>query len=224
MSTPRKLRVLDLCCKAGGAGAGYAKAGFEVHGWDIEPQPRYPFAFCRGDALNVLKFPRYVQTFDLVHISPPCQGFKSGTLWADKPDVLTPARELLDGLNVPWVIENVMDAPLIKENSVVLCADNFGLRSIRHRRFEFPAWLRPRIIQPEHAPHRATTAHRGRRAHWDAGGHASFTGDIGTYAGPEGLGIDWMTGNELSEAIPPVFTYYIGGLVANYLRITERKS
>ncbi|MBM0280172.1 DNA cytosine methyltransferase, partial [Micromonospora sp. STR1s_6] len=107
-----KPRLLDLCCGQGGAARGYADAGFEVVGWDIDPQPRYPYEFHQGDALEVLRDRAYVETFDAIHKSWPCQGFKKGTLWRDSPDLITPGRELALTYDMPWVIENVMEAPL----------------------------------------------------------------------------------------------------------------
>lgn len=200
--------VLDLCCGQGGAGKGYALAGFDVIGVDIDPQPRYPFSFIQADALDVLRDLAEWRAFDLIHASFPCQGFKRGTLWADKPDLVTPGRELLNASGVPWVIENVMDAPLDRNRSIVLCANAFGLRTYRHRRFEYSAGLA--LTAPPHLPHVKRAPNSRRRERWDAGDHASITGDIGTYIGPEAMGIDWMDGNGLSEAIPPAYTEWIG--------------
>jgi DNA (cytosine-5)-methyltransferase 1 len=90
----------------------------------------------------------------------------------------------------------------------VLCADNMGLRTVRHRRFEPGGGLV--LTQPRHTPHRARTATKRRRELWDQGWHVSVTGDVGVYVGPDAMGIDWMTGNELSQAIPPAFTNLVG--------------
>lgn len=203
-----KPRLLDLCCGQGGAGRGYVDVGFDVVGVDIVPQPRYPFAFVRADALEVLRDSSFVAGFDFIHASWPCQGFKKGTLWSDQPDLITPGRAAMNATGLPWVIENVMEAPLDPACSVWLCGEMFGLRTIRHRRFEPSPGLV--LAAPEHRKHTARTAHKGRRELWDRGYHASVTGDIGTYVGPAAMGIDWMTGNGLSEAIPPAYTRFIG--------------
>ncbi|MBM0279671.1 DNA cytosine methyltransferase, partial [Micromonospora sp. STR1s_6] len=98
---------------------------------------------------------------------------------------------------------------------IVLCGEMFGLRTIRHRRFEPSPGLT--LVAPRHERHKRRTAHSRRREMWERGYHASFTGDIGTYAGPEGMGIDWMTGNGLSEAIPPAYTRYVGEQIMAHL-------
>jgi len=205
-----KPRLLDLFCGAGGAGMGYHRAGFEVVGVDINPQPRYPFEFHQGDAIHYLL--QHWREFDAVHASPPCQAYSPlnalpSTKNADEhPDLLGPTRAALDLTRLPYVIENVMAAPLIKERSIVLCGGMFGLRTYRHRRFESPLLL----MAPEHPKHVIRTATRQRRARWDEGWHVSITGDVGTYVGPEAMGIDWMNGTELSEAIPPAYTELVG--------------
>ena len=201
------LRLLDLFCCAGGAGAGYAAAGFEVVGVDIAPQPNYPHTFIQADALSFPNF--FLASFDAIHASPPCQHYTPlGALHPDKvyPDLVAATRAMLIGSGVPYIIENVMAAPLIKERSIVLCGEMFGLRTIRHRRFESSLDL----VAPPHPKHTAKTATKQRKARWAEGWHVSITGDVGTYVGPEAMGIDWMTGNELCEAIPPAYTEYLG--------------
>lgn len=208
---PGKPRLLDLCCCQGGAARGYQQAGFYVVGVDIDPQPRYVGdEFIQADALEVLAEASFVAGFDALHGSWPCQFFKPGTLRTNKPclDLVTPGREAMNATGLPWVIENVMEAPLCRRRSIMLCGNMFGLRTNRHRLFEpSPGFV---LTAPPHPKHVVRTAHKGRREAWEAGLHASITGDIGTYVGPEAMGIDWMTGNGLSEAIPPAYAEHVG--------------
>lgn len=201
-----KLQALDLCCKAGGASMGLHRAGFQVFGVDIEPQPRYPFKFLQRDALSMPN--AHLASFDFIWASPHCQRYTALGGREDLshyPDQVADFRALLIGSGVPYAIENVVGAPLRAD--LVLCANSFGLRSYRHRVFEcsFP------VVQPPHPPHKVRVNRRGenRRQHWANGGHITVTGDIGTYIGPEALGIDWMNGNELSQAVPPAFSEYV---------------
>ncbi|MGW5519029.1 DNA methylase [Nocardia africana] len=202
-----KPRLLDLFCCAGGAGMGYSRAGFDVVGVDINPQPRYPFEFHQGDALEFLR--EHGHEFDAIHASPPCQAYTPlGALHPDKvyPDLVAATRAALDDLGLPYVIENVMAAPLIKSRSIRLCGGMFGLRTYRHRRFE----SRLALVAPDHPKHVIRTATKQRRKLWGEGWHVSITGDVGVYVGPEAMGIDWMSGNELCQAIPPAYTEWIG--------------
>ncbi|WP_216911309.1 DNA methylase [Nocardia noduli] len=206
MSTGRP-RLLDLFCCAGGAATGYHRAGFDVVGVDIAPQPRYPFEFHQGDALEFLA--THGHEFDAVHASPPCQEYCTlHALSPDKryPDLVAATRALLDQVGRPYVIENVMTAPLIRSRSIVLCGNAFGLRTYRHRRFE----SRLSLSAPAHPRHVVRTATRQRKARWADGWNISVTGDVGRYVGPEAMGIDWMTGDELCQAIPPAYTEHLG--------------
>ena len=208
------MRLLDLFCGAGGAGMGYHLSGFDVVGVDINPMPNYPFEFHRGDALEFLA--AHAAEFDVIHASPPCQSYTPlGALHPHKtyPDLVAATRWALVMWGGPWVIENVMTAPLDKDSSIVLCGGMFGLRTYRHRRFE----SNHSLTAPEHPKHVAKTATKQRRERWALGWHVSITGDVGTYVGPEAMGIDWMTGNELSEAIPPAYTEWIGRQLADAL-------
>ena len=127
------MRILDLFCGAGGAGAGYARAGFEVIGVDVRPQPCYPFEFIRCDAIEFLQLDGLAGAFDAIHASPPCQRFTSLRTMTnhrpDHPDLIEPVRYLLERVGLPWVIENVPGSPMT--HSVLLCGSMFGLGSRR---------------------------------------------------------------------------------------------
>jgi DNA (cytosine-5)-methyltransferase 1 len=211
----RRPILIDFFSKAGGAAMGYHRAGFEVISIDIEPQPRNPFTFIQADAFAV--FETAIEHADAIHGSPECRDHTpltsragiTGTGWQ-----LARFIELCEASGKPYVVENVMAAQFPAEypSNLVLCADrHFGLRTVRHRQFRCSGFQVP---QPDHpggwSSHSAPTATRKRYGMWDKGFHASVTGNIGTYVGPEAMGIDWMNGNELSQAIPPAYTEFVG--------------
>lgn len=192
---------------------GYHRAGFDVVGVDIKPQPRYPFKFIQADALEyVLELARYANgLYDAIHASPPCQRYSRlfttmESRRSEHPDLLDPTRTMLKKTGLPWVIENVEGAPMC-QFSVVLCGAMFGLRTYRHRLFE-SSFVMPYIQHPKHK----IKSDKGtrRKEHFLAGGFISVVGNVGSYCGPIAMGIDWMTGEELSQAIPPAYTEYIG--------------
>lgn len=207
-------RLLDLFCGAGGASMGYHLAGWDVVGVDISPQKRYPFEFHQGDAMT---FP--LEGFDAIHASPPCLRFTAlKDMWNAKahPDLLTPTRERLRAVGTPYVIENVPGAPMAKD--LMLCGTMFGLGTRdaelrRHRLFE-SCCLRPSLI-----------CHHGRhpRVIGVYGGHGRDrrrtvnTQDYSVEERREAMGIDWMTGTELSQAIPPAYTAWIGTQLLAFL-------
>jgi DNA (cytosine-5)-methyltransferase 1 len=210
MSRPR---LLDCCCGAGGVARGYYNAGFDVVGIDMRPQPRYPFPFIRGDVLELLP---WVRGFDVIHVSPPCQAWtdlqKQSKL--EYPDLIEPVRGILRELGVPYVIENVEGAPL--ESPVRLCGASVefpDLRVIRHRLFESNVPLRG---VPCPSRHPLVFTHDKRKAHHGAleqdSSYVQVTGGGNcTVANKRSaMGIDWMTGRELNEAIPPAYTRWIG--------------
>jgi DNA (cytosine-5)-methyltransferase 1 len=215
-----KLRLLDLCCKAGGAGMGYHRAGFEVVGVDIEPQPDYPFPFCQADALIILR-DGYIETttgrqyglseFDVIHASPPCQGYSTLKTFVTRhyEKLVTPFREALLATGKPYIMENVVGAPL--DNPLMLCGSMFGLKVIRHRLFECrpPIWFPPAPCQCKHL-----YTHSSRGYSSFKNGATAITVAGYNYPLKDGLvamGIDWMKSrDELSEAIPPAYTEFIG--------------
>jgi DNA (cytosine-5)-methyltransferase 1 len=189
-------RLLDLFCGAGGASMGYHRAGFDVVGVDIRRQPRYPFEFHQADALT---YP--LEGFDVIHASPPCQAFTKllrARAGGGHPDLLGPTRERLTALSVPWVIENVPGAPMRAD--VVLCGSMFGLKVRRHRWFECAHPVLT-LCSPCAHPVEATVG---------VYGHTGGTGRHSVSVWREAMGIDWMTATELSQAIPPAYTEWLG--------------
>lgn len=192
---------------------GYHKAGFDVTGVDIEARPRYPFPFLRADVLALdLAF---VRSFDAVHASPPCQRYsdlakRNGN--ADEwPDLIAPTREILTASGLPWIIENVPEAPLLLP--VILCGTMFaGLRVLRHRGFEASF----AIPVPPHGRHPKVHTFDKRKAHFGKTDEfldfvqVTGGGNCTIAAARDAMGIDWMTKDEINEAIPPSYTRHIG--------------
>lgn len=203
------MKILDLFCGAGGAAMGYHKAGFEVVGVDINPQPRFPFEFHRADALSFSP-----EGFDAVHASPPCQAFTAAQPIRGRkhPDFLTPIREKLERLKIPWVIENVVGAPMRAD--ILLCGSMFGLGVKRHRIFETS--FQRLLVMPPTCKHEwpngrpvGVYGHTGRKATGNTSGNHGFLAQDWRRA----MEIDWMTTKELAESIPPAYTEYIGKLI-----------
>ncbi len=194
---------------------GYHLAGFtEIVGIDVKPQPRYPFTFIQGDASNP---PVRLEDFDAIHASPPCQAYTTLRAVSKRvyADFIPQTRALLRASGRPYVIENVPGAPLIAP--IRLCGAMFhDLRVYRHRLFE-SNYLLPEPGHPKGLHKiRATGTQRGRKKHYEAGGFITITGDVGVYCGGA-MGIDWMNGNELSQAIPPAYTRWIGSFLLSQL-------
>jgi DNA (cytosine-5)-methyltransferase 1 len=209
-------RLLDLFCGAGGAAMGYHRAGFDVTGVDIAPQPHYPFTFHQGDAIT---YP--LKGFDAIHASPPChdyspvtgrnrkaQGVK-GTGW-----MLAAIVDRLRHLGVPWIVENVGSAVFPPDVFVFrLCGSSFGLDVQRHRLFGAPVML---MSTPCHHASQARrfrsldSRHQGGYLARVVGvhGHLNYPGERALRE--HAMGIDWMTTAELAQAIPPAYTQHIG--------------
>jgi hypothetical protein len=216
-------RLLDLFCGAGGAAMGYHRAGFDVVGVDIKPQPHFPFEFHQADALT---FP--LDGFDAIHASPPCQWYSDGTR-AGKvgaQPLIAPMRQRLSGLDVPWVIENVHGAAEHMSAGLMLCGGMFGLGVERHRLFESNSYLwgpgqhdcaqvirnRAHFPIPEswHGTTAGTTAGTTylNRA-YSVTGKSRGKGCIPFWRGL--MDMPWaVTADEIKEAIPPAYTEWIG--------------
>jgi DNA (cytosine-5)-methyltransferase 1 len=190
---------------------GYSRAGFtEIVGIDLKPQPRYPFRFIQGDALRP---PVRLEDFDAIHASPPCQAYSSATAApSEHPDLYVETRDMLTATGLPWAIENVIGAPC--RYGLVLCGTMFGLERDgewlrRHRTFETPFL----ILHPYRCRHRkerraiTVTGHCFLTVTKDCARHSRQ----GTFELSCALmGIDWMTRKELTQAIPPAYTEFIG--------------
>lgn len=212
MSRPR---LLDVGCKAGGASMGYHRAGFEVVGLDREPQPNYPFEFIQAD-LRDLDPAWLAANFHVATGSPPC--WKHSVLrhrtGRDYEDFIPETRALFQASGLPYVIENVVGAPLL--DPLTLCGTQFpGLRVKRHRLFESNVPLtapmpHPRGRHPLHYTRDKRKAHYGLLNEWTAFVSVNGGGNCSAAAASDAMGIGWMTKDELNQAIPPAYTEYIG--------------
>lgn len=198
------MKALDLFCGAGGASMGLYNAGFDVIGVDIQPQANYPFEFVEA---NAMMFP--LDGYDLIWTSPPCQAFtayrRRHAHVGDYPNLIGAVRTRLRVGGTPYVIENVLGSPL--ERVSQLCGSSFGLDIRRHRLFEtsFPV-LTPSCNHGWRARRRFAPA-TNRKNKRD-------TVEIGVWRIPldvqqRAMEIDWMTREELSQAIPPAYSKFL---------------
>jgi len=221
--------LLDLFCCAGGASMGYYRAGFQPYGIDNKPQRHYPFPFLQMDAMEAmdrllrgegLTFSNggclYLSDFDVYHASPPCQpwgrmrklNYAQGVA-RDYPELVNPIRKRLKETDKLYVIENTPGAPLIEP--IMLCGSSFDLLVRRHRIFEmnFEVFGQPcahnREVQDKPPLHRLT----GKSRVVGCYGHGRGKGD-NKALWSKAMGITWMTRTELSQAIPPAYTHFIG--------------
>lgn len=196
---------------------GYHRAGFEVVGVDIKPQPHYPFEFHQADAISFAE--EYGQRYDIIHASPPCQRFSQAVTINNRtkhPDLINYCFELFDILERPFIIENVRKAPI--DANLMLCGSMFGLRLKRHRYFHtsFSIPLTPvcnHKLFPQDLPC-AWNRTNGLRVYSISGGYQH---NVNLEENKKAMGIDWdISYKELSEAIPPAYTEYIG---KHYMRV-----
>jgi DNA (cytosine-5)-methyltransferase 1 len=221
---------LDLFCGAGGAAVGYHQAGFsEIVGVDIEPQPNYPFQFVQMDVNDMLIWNWF--QYDLIHASPPCQAYsvlRRANPQAENVDLVAPTRGLLEGSGKPWVIENVPGAPL--DYSVTLCGSMFGLGAMsgdgEKAEHAYRQLRRHRLFETSFALLQPSCAHRGEaigvygggptgRYTFENGARKDRYGRRGGYQGTIAekrlaMGMEWVNGSEINQAIPPAYSKFIG--------------
>jgi len=212
------MRLLDLYCAAGGAAMGYHRAGFdEVVGVDLNPQPHYPFEFIQADCLALDA--DFMAGFDAIHASPPCQKHtkktatwgRKRTHWIEHLDLIPETRALLVASGKPYIIENVVGAPLRAD--VTLCGTMFDLRIIKHRQFEanFP------LVAPS-----AACDHAGVYNPWQGAGRSAekFRAAQGTPWIPMAGGAGRKQGvtGDLYNAIPPAYTEFLGRQLLEHIR------
>ena len=210
-------RLLDLFCGAGGAAMGYHRAGFDVVGVDIHPQPRYPFEFHQADALSQLSAVATVSHFVAIHASPPCQFATSyrrrNGVAVNAVNLIPETRRMLEAIGLPYVIENVEQARPYLVDPVMLCGSSFGLDVRRHRLFE-TNW--PLVAPPcDHGWQTPRFPPATNRT------NLRSTVEVGSYRcahlSPAAMDIAWMTNAEISQAIPPAFTEHIGRQLIDHL-------
>lgn len=217
------MRMLDLFCGAGGVAEGYHRAGFEVVGVDIEPQPNYPFEFHQLEALGALQ--DYLDegdgSFDAFHASCPCQFAtdykrRPGHV-KESPNLIPQTRRLLRRTGKPYVIENVERARDHLIDPIRICGTSFPELDVqRHRLFE------------SNIPLVGTRCdHNAREPRYPGATNrkpnSRRTVEVGVWRIPletqqRAMGIDWMDLEELSEAIPPAYTEHIGHQLIAHLR------
>lgn len=224
--------LLDLYCGAGGAAMGYHRAGFDVVGVDVKPQPRYPFTFVQADALEYLA--AHGDEFDVKHASPPCLDHTplaavtggNGTGW-----LLDATREAFRAIGGAYVIENVPGAPM--DHALRLCGSEFGLQAMdhdgvmvalrRHRYFESNVTLmgaggcQHDKSKPVAGCYGGNSSNRTDLAIRNAGRRGGYVPRTDVRAAL--LGIDWMTRNELNLAIPPAYTEHLGTQLRAYVAV-----
>lgn len=198
------LKALDLFCSQGGASMGLHQAGYDVTGVDILPQPRYPFTFIQGDALEF-----DLSGYNLIWASPPCQAFSELTPLqsrANHPDLIDPIRTRLQQQAAPWIIENVAGARRKLINPFMLCGSMFGLDVWRHRYFELGNTNAFFLVPPcDHSFQPVVVSGRGMRktaeGHRWSGSKAQESADA--------MQIDWMNRPGLRQAIPPAYAKFL---------------
>lgn len=216
------MKVLDLFCCNGGAGEGYRRAGFQVTGVDRDVHDYPPGEFVQADIMD--DFYALVEHMvpDLIHLSPPCQGYSTmtGAAQSRHPRLIEPLREMLADVQVPYILENVQGAKAHMIDPVMLCGSTFGLRVRRHRLFESSLALTvPACDHAAQGPALGVYGRPEQRQYFRPDGTPRNRKASGVDEAREAMGMSWGTWKELTEAIPPAFTEYLGRQAADLLHL-----
>lgn len=204
------MKVLDLFCCCGGAAIGLSNNGRnKITGIDINDNHNYPFEFIKKDVFDLES--SFLDEFDLIWASPPCQQFSTASKqWLNigydmPPNLIPQTRNLLNETGKPYVIENVPNAPLRKD--LLLCGEMFdSLRVIRHRIFESNVKILQQPFHPKHKPR----IDRNHSYYCQPVGHGCQSYSYRIEDWQKGMGIDWVKDKEhLVEMIPPEYSQYI---------------
>lgn len=205
-------KILDLFCGAGGSAMGLYRVGFDVTGVDIKPQPHYPFKFIQADAMKI-----DLDGYDAYWASPPCQGYSEATPLTMKgrhPLLIEAVSKKFKLTGKPFIIENVEGARWHLENPIMLCGSMFGIGIWRHRWFETHPFytLSPFECQHIGSPITVNPPANARKSQF---GYRNFDAE------KSAMQIDWMTKQELTQAIPPVYSEFLGKQLMKYLEANK---
>lgn len=212
------MRLLDLFFGAGGAAMGYHQAGFtEIVGVDINPQPNYPFKFQQLDALDVL-VSSYLDEFDLIHTSPPCQSYSRAMkhLSHPQPMLVEKVRRHLEASGKPW---SPRTFPARLSLPRMTCSGHTGSSSAGlHSECEsgvtvlFETSFPVAPLACNHESWRGSTMNPNNQAGRDRirAGTDEVVPDLVEVVWRREMGVEWMGRYEAREAIPPAYTKYIG--------------
>jgi DNA (cytosine-5)-methyltransferase 1 len=229
---PGRPVVADVFCCEGGMAEGLWLAGFNVIGFDIDPQPNYPFEFNQADALEILADKAFMWQFDAVHTSPPCQAksdlrHRTGKTY---PELIKPVQELLDELDMPFIIENVEGADELRNPAKICGASVPGVRVIRHRYFETnwplegvdcPRDEKGNVDHPLVFTHDKRKAHHGRLDQDTSYVQVTGGGNCTIANKRDAMGTPWMSAHGCNEAVPPAYGEIVGRQLMTYLDSLE---
>lgn len=217
------VKLLDLCCGAGGCSMGYKRAAdqagisIEITGVDVKKQKNYPFRFIQWDAVSYIA--GYGNNFTHIHASPPCQEYSLTTAKHKSKgkkydsEIFHQVRTEMYKMKIPGVIENVPGSPVIPD--IELNGLMFGLPIKRTRFFELVNWWMmkpyvPMIRRGAYLRGEILSVYGNGGMKTESGGEIQVPGNSVAEKRSNAMGIDWMSKMEMAQAIPPAYTQFIG--------------